>query len=130
MRIIRGIALYISFAVLVFAVFYCLSVALMYAYGHLVKPLPIEQPRVQQIDNVDICREVESGAVRARTTNACPPVFDTPEVNFNYQMQPFGVGEEDDLTAVQLVQPAGYSNQTTRHYFYLQGSQEVVQGAI
>lgn len=56
MRIIKGIALYISFAVLVFAVFYCLSVALMYAYGLLVKPLPIEPERVVRVCN-DGCLE-------------------------------------------------------------------------
>lgn len=43
------------------------------------------------------------------------------------EMQPFGKSYEDELTATQVVQPADYSKQTTRHYEFLQGSSPVLQ---
>ena len=36
------------------------------------------------------------------------------------QLQPAGMSYEDEYTPVMAVQPADYSKQTTRHYYFLQ----------
>lgn len=63
---------YLIVVVCAFGVGYFVALGALTAYEALVKPLPVEQERVQPILNVDLCREVESGAVRARTINSCP----------------------------------------------------------
>lgn len=71
-----NIAIKIGLIILgLFALSFSLLILLTWMMTKMLAPLPIEQDRVQPIVNVDICREVESGALDVRTKNSCKPNF-------------------------------------------------------
>lgn len=59
-------------AFLLLAVTVVVTAAAIFVYEHTTKPLPTVEEKVQvKSPLVNICREVESGALDARTENGC-----------------------------------------------------------
>lgn len=71
-RVVNDVLVVIGMLWAVAIVSYALASLTMYAYERFTAPLPVVHEKVQEVSPlIDICREVEGGALDARTENGC-----------------------------------------------------------